>query len=202
MLDLFYVIFLFLLLSYFVASERKEVPFVVIVHALVQYFLTQFFWLNQVTGKMGGLLLLFIILTSVILIWGRHLPYGKELQMVKVFFRVSAWGVFLMAILVAWVKGTYILVQPYTEVGAHYQVGGWEVHPFIKLCGNGSAFIVVLLLIFGWGRNWTLRDSLADFLPFILFCCWMLVLVLLHHPPTGVIVCNDRFAIPFTSPYF
>ncbi len=202
MLDLLYLTFLILLLGYFLISERKEIPFVILVHALGQYFVTQFFWLNQMTEKMTGLLLLFMILTSGILVWARSLNYGKEFQMIRMFFRVSGWAILLMAVIVAWVKGNYVLVQPYSQIGVPSHFGGWELHAFIKICGNGLAFIMTLHLVFGWGERWTARASLADFLPFFLFCIWMLLLKIYLHPPTGMIASSSSFGIPFTSTYF
>lgn len=202
MLDLLYSIFLALLLGYFLLSERKELPFTILVHALGQYFATQFFWFNQMTGKMTGLLLLFIILTTGILVWARNLNYGKEFQMVRMFFRVSGWAILAMAVSVAWVKGNYILVASFSEAGAQPHFGGWEIHPFIKICGNGLVFIFTLHLIFGWGQRWSLKQSIADFLPFFLFFFWMLILGIFLHPPIGSIVSNFRFGIPLSSTYF
>ncbi len=202
MLDLFYSIFLILLLGYFLVSDRKELPFIILVHALGQYFVTQFFWLNQMTGKMTGLLLLFMILTSGILVWARALNYGKEFQMVRMFFRVSGWAILLMAVSVAWVKGNYVLVPSFSEAGVQSHFGGWEIHSFIKICGNGLVFIFILHLIFGWGQRWAPRQSMADFLPFFLFCIWMLGLIIFHHPPIGAIASNIPFGIPFSSTYF
>lgn len=187
MLDLLYVLFLFLLVGYFFLSTRKEVPFLVMVYAISQYLMTQFFWMNQVSTRMSGLLLLYITLTSGVLIWGRSLQIGRELNLLKAFFRVSGWSVLLIAVLILWVKGPFALEIPeMSGVVAH--VGGWQFLPVLKLTGNALFFIFVLMLILNWGERVNFRQSLTDYAPFIFYLGIIGMLAFLLPAAHGVVV--------------
>lgn len=187
MLDLLYLFVLILSVGYFFLSSRKEIPFLVLVYAVGQYLMTQFFWMNQVSKRMSGLLLLFIFLTSVVLIWGRSLQLGKELNLLKVFFRVSGWSVLLIALVIMWVKGPFLIQIPeMSEAVAH--IGGWQFLPVLKLTGNALFFIFVLLLILNWGERMSFRQSLTDYAPFILYLGIICLLAFLLPSGQGTLV--------------
>ena len=172
MVDILYLLFSGLLLTGFFLAPRKEVPFVVMVHALVQYALTQVFWFNNLSGRGAALLLLFMSGSSVVLIWVRRMNYSQEQKQLQGIFRIASWGLLLSVVVVMWVRNPYVFEMPVSS-GRQTLAGGWGIQPFGRLAGNALMFLLVGELVFGWGRRWTLGASLGAFGPMVLYAVMM-----------------------------
>lgn len=187
MLDLFYFLFLIFLLGYFLLSARKEVPLVICSYALCQYLMTQFLWMNQMSARMSGLLLLFICLTVGVLIWGRSLPVGRELNTLRIFFRVSGWAIVVISLIIVWKKGPFLL-ELSTGTALPPSSGGWRFLPALKLSGNALLFTFFILFILNWGERLSIRQSLWDYAPFLLFLTVIAMLAAMLPSAGGLIV--------------
>lgn len=178
MLDFFYFAYLLLMAGYLLVSLQKEFPFVVLLHGIFQYFFTQLVWIHTVDRRMSGLLLLFLVLTTFLLIWARSLNYSTELKSLRTFFRISQWGLLVLIFMVMWVKSPYVLEVSTYQLPGQTQVGSWSIQPFAKISGNILLFIFTFHLVLGWGSKWTSRQSVLDLGPFLIYS---LSILLLHY---------------------
>ncbi len=173
MLDVLYGVFFSGLLLYFFLTSRKELPFILLMYSILEYFLTQLFWLNGLSKQMSGLLLVFLVLSGFALVWARSLNYSREQKQARVLFRVSSWVSLLAGILVMWIRGPFVM-EVVSQSSTGYGHGGWTFQPFLKLCTNGLLFLFFLQLLIGWGRTWSVRESLLDLSPFFIYVLLLL----------------------------
>lgn len=179
MLDVLYFTFIACSLGYFVLSPRKEFPLLLLLHAVLQYGVTQLMWLGQSDQRVAGLLLLFVLLSSALLIWGRSLAYSRELFSVRAFVTVSQWLVLLAIALQLWLQRPDSVVMPSTGWHPPVRLSGILLGTLPKLGANFFLFTLVLQVVLGWGQRWPLRRSLLDILPVVLY--WVLTISALRY---------------------
>ena len=118
---------------------------------------------------MAGLLLGFMVISSVLLVWGRNLNYSRELLSIQFFFSISQWTVIASVLIFMAVKSPYYYLMPSSAWSAHINANQLSIHPVIKLCGNVLLFTTFFHLILNWGQKWSLRKSLIDLGPFMIY---------------------------------
>jgi hypothetical protein len=163
MLTLFYGAALLFFAVYLTASVRKEVPALILLHAVVQYGITVAGWMFALNAYYAGLLLGFIAVTTFFLIWARSVPYSRGLSSVRLFCALAQWALLGGLLLFILVRSPY---QP-LELGGDWHAGiagrRQGLHAMVKLAGNLMLFTTVLQIILHWGELWTPRRSLAVF---------------------------------------
>ena len=169
MLNLLYTLFILIILGYFILSKRKEVPLIVVLHAFFQYVLTLAFWIFNMNGAMAGLLLGFMTISTVLLVWGRYLNYSRELLSIQLFFSISQWAIIGSVLVFMAVKSPYYYLIPSSTLHSHINAHQLSIHPVIKLCGNILLFTTFFHLILNWGQKWSIRKSLVDLGPFLIY---------------------------------
>lgn len=176
MVNIFYTLFIVSCLLYFLLSRRKEVPFLVLIHALLQYLFTLSFWVFQMNNSMAGLLLGFIFVSSLLLIWARGLNYSRELLSIQLFFSVSQWMGIMAVGLFIFLKSPFYYLMPSSAWHSNLNAHQISIHPVIKLCGNLFLFTTFFHLILNWGEKWSIRKSLVDLGPFVIYLIIIAVL--------------------------
>ncbi|MDX2247848.1 MAG: hypothetical protein SF052_13775 [Bacteroidia bacterium] len=169
MVNLFYLFFIVACLLYFLFSHRKEVPFVILIHALLQYLMTLSFWVFQMNNPMAGLLLGFIFASTILLIWARGLNYSRELHSIQLFFSVSQWMAIVAVGLFISLKSPFYYLIPSSAWHSNLNAHQMSIHPVIKLCGNLLLFTTFFHLILNWGSRWSVRKSLIDIGPLLIY---------------------------------
>ncbi|MEZ4774316.1 MAG: hypothetical protein R3D00_14120 [Bacteroidia bacterium] len=176
MVNIFYTLFIVACLLYFILSSRKEIPFLILVHALFQYLFTLSAWVFQMNNPMAGLLLGFIFASTLLLIWARGLNYSRELLSIHLFFSVSQWMGILAVGLFIFFKSPFYYLMPSSAWHSNLSAHQMSIHPVIKLCGNFFLFTTFFHLILSWGAKWSLRKSLVDLGPLIVYFAIIAVL--------------------------
>ena len=186
MLSTFYVLFLTALLSWVLVAKRKELPLLVLLHAIFQYVLTLAFWFFQMNADLVGLLLGYIALTSVLLVWARGLNYSKELVSIRLFFSMVQWVVVLAVVVLLMMKSPYTYLVPSSTWQGKISPHQLSLHPMLKVCGNILCFTGFLHFLFGWGQRWNLKKSFFELSPVMLYIVFMAVLRMLQIKGTGI----------------
>ncbi|MEM7368480.1 MAG: hypothetical protein AAF587_07735 [Bacteroidota bacterium] len=172
-------------LAYWFFASRKEIPSIILLHALLQYGLTLALWQLKLSPMLTGILLGFLVLTSFLLIWARSLDYSREMHNIRLVFSMLQWAI-LVGIL-----GFITLKSPYYYASAVSQWApgmsphqGLLLHPSVKFGTNILAFTTFYHLILHWGQKWSVKKSLFDLGPFVIFLITLAVLryVQLHTP--------------------
>ncbi|MEZ4827445.1 MAG: hypothetical protein R3C61_14370 [Bacteroidia bacterium] len=169
MINLGYILFIISCLLYFLLSSRKEIPFVVLTHALLQYLLTLFFWLFQMDNPLAGLLLIFIFVSSLLLIWARSLNYSRELHSIQLFFSVTQWMALVSVGIFISLKSPFYYLLPSSAWHSNLSAHQMSIHPVIRLCGNVLLFTTFFHMILNWGSRWSLRKSIVDLSPMVIY---------------------------------
>ncbi|MEL6674236.1 MAG: hypothetical protein AAFR61_18665 [Bacteroidota bacterium] len=169
MLNFLFVGFIFISALYLFLSPRKEVPLVIILHAFFQYVMTLGFWLVQMNTYFAGMLLGFMVTTSVLLVWARNLNYSKDLLSIRLFFTLTQWTALVAVVIFIVVKSPYYYMVPsssWQDLVDHQQL---SIHPAAKLCGNVLLFTTFFHLVLGWGQRWSASKSFWDLSPLFLY---------------------------------
>lgn len=178
MLDFVYLLFILLLILYLMVAQRKELPFLVITHVVIQYFFTTLSWMTSMDGQVAAILLLFLIASSTLLIWGRNLNYSRETRLIKAFTNTSQWAIFIIMLGFLLYKPYYILHYSSMGKSPHFGLAYSFIPPFFKICGNLLLFMTYLSFILNWGNKWNLKKSLKNFLPVFLYLLLLCILYL------------------------
>lgn len=179
MLNALYIGFICISLLYLLLSPRKEVPLVILLQALLQYVFTLAVWSLQLPGPLGFILWSYMTATTLLLIWGRSLPVSRQWYSVRLFFTVSQWALLLMLAVLVGLRSPYL----YTEVGDLSGAHGGQVltlHPALKFSGNLILFTSFFHLIMHWGQEWSLRKSLMDLGPVVVYFLLLLFLEMMQ----------------------
>ncbi|GAB4409955.1 MAG: hypothetical protein OHK0039_13980 [Bacteroidia bacterium] len=189
MVSTVFVLFLVSMSTFVLLAGRKEVPVIVLLHALVQYAFTLAQWAFRLNDYLSGMLLGFIILSSLLLFWGRSMNYSNELHSVRLFFTMGQWVLLLGLVLYMGLKSPYYYVIPSSSWHPDIPMHRLSIQPVLKLGGNLLIFTTFFQLVLHWGQRWPLRRSLADLGPLLLYALGMVILEMLQ---------SARSAIPFT----
>lgn len=175
MLNALFVGFVVVSLLYILLAPRKEVPVLIVLQALLQYVYTLSVWALRLPPPLGSILLAYLTATTLLLIWGRNLPYSWQWLSIRLFFTVSQWALLLMVALLAGLRSPYLYSQPHDLLGAH---GGQvlTIHPVLKFGGNLMIFSVFFHILLHWGQHWSLRKSLLDLGPVLIYFLTLLLL--------------------------
>lgn len=156
-------------LIWFVAAPQKIEPLQLITHAVLQYLLSLLFWTDYLNSYFTGLLWVFLVLTSLLLFWAPRIPFGRERYVMEMFFRVGQWSLLLGLLVYTVVKSPFSYQMPGGPNQGLIQDGLLFVRPFIKLAGNLLIFTAFFHLILHGSQRWTLRKSLWDLGPIVLY---------------------------------
>jgi len=178
MLDFVYLLFIFLLIFYLMAAQRKEMPFLILTHVVIQYFFTTISWISGMDDQVAAILLLFLVASSTLLVWARSLNYSRETKLIKAFVNISQWGVLVIMIGFLLYKPYYILHYSSPNKSPHFGLVYSFIPPLFKICGNLLLFTTYLSFILNWGNKWNLKKSLKSFLPIFLFLLLLGILYL------------------------
>ena len=176
MLNTLFIIFILACFAYLLFSPRKEIPLVVLLHALFQYAMTLIFWIFHMNTYFSAILLGFMLITTLILIWARSINYSRELQSIQLFFSLCQWAALLAVATFISIKSPYFYMVPSSGWHRHINPHQLSIHPAAKLCGNVLLFSTFFQIIIGWGRRWTIRRSLVDLGPILIYFTMMGVL--------------------------
>jgi len=188
MLNALYIGFICISVVYLLGVSRKEVPLVILLHALLQYVFTLAVWSLRLPGPLGIILLSYMTATTLLLIWGRSLTVSKQWYSVRLFFTVSQWALLLMLAVLVGLRSPYLYTNADDLSGAH-GAHILTLHPALKFGGNLMLFIGFFHLIMHWGQIWSLRRSLLDLGPTLLYFLLLLGLEMMQ---------ADNASIPFT----
>lgn len=169
MLNILFFLFIALCAAYLLFSPRKELPFMVILYAMLQYALTLSMWIFQMTHALTALLLGFIVITAFLLIWARNLNYSRELNTIKLFFSLSQWVMLLCIGIFISLESPYYKLIPTSSWHSHVDAHSLSIHPVIKLCGNIFIFTTFFQVISHWGQKWKVKQSLFTLLPILFY---------------------------------
>ncbi len=164
------------LIIYFFFSERKEIPLVLVLHALLQYGFTMVLWYFKLTPSLSSILVIFLWLSSIMLIWGRSLTFGRDLFSIRLFFSVSQWAILLVLGLFISLKSPFYYVFPTAELNHKLPLQHLTYHPILKLSGNILIFTTFFHVVIHWGQQWKWTKSLIDLLPVMIYAAILLVL--------------------------
>lgn len=178
MLDFVYLFFILLLILYLIVAQRKEMPFLVVTYVVIQYFFTSISWMAGMDGQVAAILLLFLVASSTLLVWGRSLNYSRETKLIKSFVGISQWGILIIMIAFLLYKPYYILHYSSLDKNPHFGLVYSFVPPLFKICGNIFLFTAYLSFILNWGNKWNVKKSLKYFLPIFLYLFLLSVLYL------------------------
>ena len=189
MLNALFIIFIIACFGYLLVSEKKEVPLIILLHAFIQYIITIGLWLFRMTPSLTGLLLSFIVVSSLLLIWGRGLNYSQELQSIKLLFSMVQWMVIIGLFVFSVFGSPYYHMVPTGNLGSQVPLNTNMIHPVIKLSGNILMFTFFFQVITHWGEKWSFKKSLFDILPIVLLFLLLSILRIfnstsLNHPFT------------------
>ena len=173
MLNILFIIFIIGCAVYLVVAPRKEVPLIILLHALFQYAMTLVFWIFHMNTYFAGMLLGFMVLTTFLLIWARGMNYSRELHSIQMFFSLSQWAILIAVIIFISIKSPYFYMFPSSGWNQHINPHQLSIHPAAKLCGNILLFSTFFQLIIGWGRRWTIRKSIIDLGPICIYFAMM-----------------------------
>ncbi|MEO1417715.1 MAG: hypothetical protein AAFW00_20695 [Bacteroidota bacterium] len=157
------------LIVYVVTTPRKEFPIVVIFHALLQYGLTLAMWFLFLGRQHAIILMLFLWLSTLLLIWARSVNYSNELLSIRLFFSISQWAVLLMLGLFLALESPYYYVTTASSQGVAPHFQHISLRPIIKLGANFLLFTTFFQLTLNWGQKWPLLRSLIDLGPILLY---------------------------------
>lgn len=129
---------------------------------------------------MAGLLLGFIFLSTVLLIWARGLNYSRELHSIQLFFSVSQWIAIISVGIFISVKSPFYYLLPSSSWHSNLNAHQLSIHPVIKLCGNILVFTTFFHLILNWGQKWSIRKSLVDLGPLIVYFALIIFLKIIQ----------------------
>jgi hypothetical protein len=164
----FLTVILFLV-TYLLLSPRKEVPMVIVLHAIFQYALTLAFWVFHMNSFMAGLSLGFIVFTTGVLIWARSLNYSPELHTIRLFFTLGQWALLLGVGIFVSVKSPYSYLVPSASWYSHINPQQLSIHPVVKLSANVLLFTTFFQVIGHWGQRWSVRQSLLELGPLFVY---------------------------------
>lgn len=176
MLNTLYGIFITLSLLYFLFSSRKEVPTLVLTQALLQYVWTLGMWSLRLSQQMTGILLGFMVATSLLLIWASRLAFSRQALSLSLFVGVSQWAVLLMLAVLIGLRSPYYYTTPLFESYLPFANQALSIHPAIKLSGNLMLFMAFFHLILGRREHWSIRNSLLKLGPALVYFCLALFL--------------------------
>jgi len=179
MLNALYIGFICISMLYLLGASRKEVPLVILLQALLQYVFTLAVWSLRLPGPLGIILLSYMTGTTLLLIWARSLTVSKQWYSVRLFFTVSQWAMLLMLAVLVSIRSPYLYTDAGDLSGGH---GGQilTLHPALKFGGNLMLFTGFFHLIMHWGQAWSLRRSLLDLGPVLLYCLLLLGLKMMQ----------------------
>ena len=173
MLTTLYLIFIVGCFAYLLFSPRKEIPLIILMHALVQYVMTLIFWIFHMNTYFSAMLLGFMLLTTLILIWARSLNYSRELQSIQLFFSLTQWVALIAVGVFISINSPYFYMVPSSGWHKYINPHQLSIHPAAKLCGNILLFSTFFQIIAGWGRSWSIRRSLLDLGPITIYISMM-----------------------------
>ncbi|MDW3645962.1 MAG: hypothetical protein R8P61_02775 [Bacteroidia bacterium] len=176
MLNTLFLLLIAGLVIFLLLSPRKEVPFIVLLHASIQYMMTLIYWLFEMNTYYAGILWCFILFSSLVLIWARGMNYSREMHRVEMFFSVSQWGILIAVLAFIGLNSPYYHMIPSASWSSQIHPSPVSIHPVAKLSGNVLMFTSFFQLILGWGRRWNLRKSVVELGPIILYFVLMGVL--------------------------
>ncbi|MDX1908136.1 MAG: hypothetical protein SF053_13960 [Bacteroidia bacterium] len=167
MISFFFSLYITACLWYLFWSPRKEIPLVIVLHALLQYVLTLALWLFYMDSRMTGLLLGYMAATTLLLIWGRQLTYSRELISIRVFFRLTQWVILGGLLIFVLFQNPYVFMEPSEQWAGRLNFQHLTFHPLLKLAGNVLAFTSFFHVILHWGQAWSLRKTWLDLGPLV-----------------------------------
>ncbi|MEO0899431.1 MAG: hypothetical protein AAFY71_23675 [Bacteroidota bacterium] len=167
--DLGFILLSISLFLFLLVSGRKEIPLVLICHALVQYGFTMTMWMFNLSGSLGNILMIYLWLTSIMLIWGRGLRIGGDLFSIRLFFSVSQWAVLIVLLLFIFLKTPYYYIFPTNSGGGPFVDRQITFHPVLKLSGNILIFSTIFQVVLHWGQRWKFIRSVLDVGPMIIY---------------------------------
>ncbi len=178
MLDFFYLFYLLSSLAYLFFSPKKEVPLFLLVYGLLQYAITQLWWWPETDGRIAGLLLLFIVLSTGLMLWGKELERDQDRYYATVLMRVGQW-LFLVALaVVLGFKRPWVVNESLEPVWENLaEARSWGFPSFAKVGGNLLLFGFWFQVIMGWGESWSWKKSLLDLGPLLLYTVWILLIL-------------------------
>lgn len=144
-------------------------------HALLQYGFSMVLWAFHLSGSLASILMVFIWVSSVMLIWARGLNYGQDLFSIRLFFSVSQWAILLVLFLFVSIKSPFYYTFPAT-VSGHLPVQKLTFHPILKLSGNLLVFTTFFHVIVHWGQKWKWQKSLLDLSPIVIYAIMLVIL--------------------------
>lgn len=169
MLTSLYLIFITCCLFWLLLAKRKELPLLVVMHAILQYAFTLISWFFQLNYALSAILLVFLMISALLLIWARNLNYSRELVSIRLFFTMLQWvlviavGIFMVA------KSPFQYIVPSSSWHGHIPAHQLSVHPVIKMGGNVILFTTFFHLVLHWGQSWKVKKSLIDLGPVVLY---------------------------------
>lgn len=169
MLTALFTIYIVICLLYLIWVPRKEMAMLVILHAFVQYAMTLTLWFFQINSQLTALLLGFMFATSILLLWARNINYSQEWLAVRIFFSLVQWSMIVFII-------SYLIFQPaYNQFVPSIAWQGkiaaqhLAINPVIKVCGNLILFTSFFQIMLHWGQKWTIKKSLFNLGPMIIY---------------------------------
>lgn len=185
MLNIAFLVLMLGFLAYWFFAPRKEIPTLILLHAILQYGLTLASWQLQLSSILTGILLSFLILSTFLLIWARSLDYSREMHNIRLVFSVLQWAILISIVGYISFKSPYSYVSPVGQW--HPPLAGQKgisLHPMLKFGMNILTFTTFYHLVLHWGQKWTFRKSLIDLGPFIVFLVILAILryIQVHTP--------------------
>lgn len=177
MLNSGFLVLTLVFLAYWFFASRKEIPTIILLHALLQYGLSLALWRLTLSPLLGGILLGFLVLSSFLLIWARSLDYSREMHNIRLVFSMLQWAILIGILGFISFKSPYYYASPVSQwpPGSGAQQGLF-LHPSLKFGMNILAFTTFYHLILHWGQKWSLKKSLLDLGPFVIFLVTLAVL--------------------------
>lgn len=180
MLDALFVLFIVALVGYVIAAPRKELPLLVVLHAALQYTLLMLIWRGVLPKQVALLGLAFMFISSVSLIWARTLQFSRSNMFFRTSLSIVQW--FLVSAMFASVflgqNNTFVLIANSNPGIAPFSP--YPVNETTKLMGNLIIFTTFMQVVLYWGQKWSLRKSLLDLGPSIIYFCTVLGLHLMR----------------------
>ena len=133
-------------------------------------------WSLRLSQEMAGVLLGFMVASTLLLIWGSRLVYSRPMFSVSLFISVSQWALLVMLAVLIGLRSPYSYTAPIME--GHPPIGepSLVIHPVIRLSGNLMLFTIFFHLVSQRREHWTLRQSLLELGPSLVYFCLALFL--------------------------
>lgn len=164
-----YVFLILSLIAYLLWAPRKELPFVLVLHGVVQYGASVGFWLFSIGPAVLGKVLIGIYLGTALIWWARSIGYGPFWR--RVYATSAGLGWLMMTLVVVWISMDGLF--QYQEVSPMWRevlaVSPLAIHPLFKWLGNVLIFLTFFQITLHWGQPWKPVRSWLTFGPLLLF---------------------------------